>query len=496
MTSRLSTLVVACLACSASAALAEPVEAVSNVQMELRIRGDFVVATPGAGLKYKLTGPGRLVLNVAFGALGAAASGPPEAVDVELLGGVESLGKQHVTVQQLLPLVARGAKPAFSPVGFSRIAFELPARAAIYELKVSAPVAVAAFRRPNAPSEVRVPELPVKPEGKAKPFPVASAERWHWASVCDRVSVRVPGSGVLKILARTQLDGAGELPPPSFLRAVEAGHVRMTTPITAAAEPGYEFGTGRIRYGAGTQRELTLPVPAAGEYDFELAAWGCVNGVGMQFDFTPGPVPPSAVATVTPAPEPVKVPPATPVKTAAATAPAAPAPAAPTPAPEPAKPAKDELAQCMLMLEDLSRVRVAEYLDTMMASGVIPSSRLVLQEKSELGSTFAFQSVTYVLDGLPLHERSANAVSTAVDRQVVPGPHTLEVRLTLKGQGTGKFQRLADTTYRVSRKDTFVTEAGKRYGLRISFEDRGGFATPMKERPAIGFALVPDAVAR
>src|SRR5262249_7985065 len=153
----------------------------------------------------------------------------------------------------------------FEPVGFSRIAFELPVKKGLYELKVSAPAAVAAFRRPNVPSEVRVPELPLKPEGRVKLFVVATKERWHWASVCDRVSVRVPSAGTLKTYARTRRDTSGELPPPSFLRAVEAGHVRMTTPITAAAEPGFEFGSGRIRYGAGTMRELFLSTPAAGD---------------------------------------------------------------------------------------------------------------------------------------------------------------------------------------------------------------------------------------
>jgi hypothetical protein len=328
---------------------------------------------------------------------------------------------------------------------------------------------------------VRVPEVPVKPDGKARPVGFVSKDKWHWASICERVTVTVGQAGTLHVSARTALGGGGDLPPPTFMRAVADGRVRAAFPITAAPDPGLEFVSGNGRFEVGTLRTQAIALRTPGEYDFELAAWGCINGVGLQFDFTPGIGPESS-------------PEASPLLSAAGVSGNPQAASAQLGGALPDGGAtQEQLAQCGLQLDDLARNRALEYLDTMVASGVIPPSQLALQQDVQLGGSFTLQSVWYALDGNTVFQKDAmdEGASALVQRRVVPGPHTLELKATLRGKGAGPFSYLNEYVIRLAKREAFVAESGKKYGLKVTLFDKGGFNTPFKERPGVKVELLP-----
>jgi hypothetical protein len=461
----------ASVACLALLAAAPDVD--SKGQLELRVRGDFVIAAPGKPVRVKAAGPGKLVVYVL----------PREpSLDLEVQSQGTPLFKEAVVATPMEGLVLQGAKKAdFVPGGLKRVTLELAPKQRVYEVRVGAPAAVAAYRIVQAPPGVRVPEVPIKPEGKAKPVVFVSRDKWHWASICERVTVTVAQAGMLRVSARTALGGGGDLPPPTFMRAISDGRVRAAFPITAAPEPGLEFVSGNGRFEVGTVRSTAIPLRAPGEYDFELAAWGCINGVGLQFDFTPGAMPESS-------------PESSPLLSATGMSSGVPAVAsAQLPGASDGGASPEQLAQCGLALDDLARSRALEYLDTMVASGVIPPSQLALQQDVQLGGSFTVQSVWYALDGNTVFQKEGldEGPSALAQRRVVPGPHTLELKATLRGKGAGPFSYLNEYVIRLSKREAFVAESGKKYGLKVTLFDKGGFNTPFKERPGVKVELLP-----
>jgi hypothetical protein len=460
------------VACFALLAAAPDVE--SHSQLELRMRGDFAMASPGKPLRFKAAGPGKLVAYVLTRA-GSNDDAPP--YDLEVISVGASVFKDHGVASKLTDVFAQGRGADFPVSGVKRVTFDLLPKTRTYEFRVSAPTAIAVFRNVQAPPGVRVPEIPVRPEGKARPLVFAGRDKWHWASICDRVSVSLPQSGTLHVLARTGLADTADLPPPTFLRAVSDGKVRAAFPITSAPEPGLEFVNGGTHFGAGTVRSLDVPIATPGDYELEIAAWGCVNGVGLQLDFVSG--------------TPADVAEANPLVGASGLGGTA---SAVQLGGTDGGASSEMSAQCGLQLDEMARARAVEYLDTMVASGVIPPSQLSLKQSTQIGDSFVVQSVWYALDGTVLFQKESPSEELApfAQRRVVPGPHTLEVKATLRGRGSGPFTYLNDYVIKLTKREAFVAESGKHYRLKVTLFDKGGFSTPFKERPGLQVELVPE----
>lgn len=460
---------IACLA-----ALAAVPDVDSRSQLELRLRGEFALAAPRKPARFKAVGPGRMV---AYVLAKARADDEAPAVDLDVVAGGASVFQEHLTTAKLPGLAAQGARTDFVPGGLKRVSFDLLPKSRTYELRVSGPAAIAAYRIIQAPPGVHVPEIPIKPEGRGKLLQFVGKEKWHWASVCDRVSVPLQQSGTLRVSVRTGLADTMDLPPPTFLRAVSEGKVRAAFPITTAPEAGLEFVGGGSKFSAGAVKTLSVGVPTPGDYELELAAWGCVNGAGLQFDFEPG----TPVATSE----------SSPVMSAATLG--GPLASAQVPGGDGGI-GPDAMAQCGLQLDDLARARAVEYLDTMVASGVIPPSELSLKQSNEMGDSFLVQNVWYALDGNLLFQKDSPEVdlNALAQRRVVPGPHTLEVKATLRGRGSGSFAYLNDYVIKLTKREAFVAESGKKYHLKVTLFDKGGFSTPFKERPGLKVEFVPE----
>jgi hypothetical protein len=436
--------------------------------MQLKVTGEFSLASPGNPARYRLNGPGKANITVAP----AFQPGVETLrITVEFVSAGTVMKKETLTVELFPRLTAPGAPGGFTPFGFRRLSVRLPPKSASYEIRVSGKAAVSVSQpAPSKGNEAL--ETPAKPEGKPATFTLDAGDRWQWGSVCDSVKVQVPEAGVIHIGARMQLQSMADLPPPSFMRVLSNTRVKAATPITAAPEVGLEFVNGRSRFPAGTLKKLEVAIPSKGEYIVELAAWGCVNGVGMEILFEPG-----AVAK---APSPVIEPPVG--LSGSGTASAVGQKAAPA-----SGPSQETLAQCNLLMEDATRQRVLEYLDTMVASGIIPGSRLAMQQDFQLGDSFTVDSIVYTLDESELlrKDNPKRGPDPLGDRELIPGPHTLEVLLILRGQGTKQFEHLNDYVFRVNRKESFIAEAGKKYDAKIAFKDRGGFTSALRDRPYI-----------
>jgi hypothetical protein len=458
--------------------VAAPFEVKSTAEMQLKVAGEFALAGPKKPLSYRLDGPGRVVITIAP----AEVTGVEHlTVNVEITSAGAVLRKEKLTVDWFPRLGAVESSVPFVPFGFKRFTLQLPPKKqGLYQVRVSTDAAIS-VTRPTPSKLGYAQEIPAKPEEKVPTFVLAAKERWYWGSVCDGVRVSVAEAGILHVQARMQLQSVHELPPPSFLRVLVEGKVKAAAPITGAPETGLEFASGKMRYPSGTKKKLEIPVEGKSELQVELAAWGCVNGVGFEFQFEPG-ARGAAVATTEPSSEiPARAPNGTRGGLASEVGEKAPAATS------------EALTQCNLLMEDVTRQRVLEYLDTMVASGIIPAARVAVKQDLQLGDSFFIESVAYVVDDVELIKRDnpQRGTSLAGDKPVVPGPHIFDVRLVVRGQGAGQYAHLNDFVFRIGKKESFVAEAGKRYEARVAFKDRGGFGTALRDRPYVELEIRP-----
>ncbi len=432
--------------------------------MELRFRGEYVLASPDKPIAYSAEGPGMLVGYVVPAAQTDRSTAA--SVNLEVTSGSKVLLKQAITsqVNDGIRVLPQGTR--FRPTRVQRVAVELLEDAVDYQVKVDGNAAIAAFRRPRKPRFGQTPESPLKPSKPGQKIEFEADKTWYWVSVCDPVRVSVPSMGMLQVIARTQITSLRETPAPSFVRVLEGGKVKAADPVTAAPEPGLEFAVGRSTFMVGEAKTTSVWAAEATMFEVELAAWGCVNGVGVQLEFTPNQGPPPAQGELISSqqrPEPPD---------GSASSGATQAPAC----------SNDAVQQ-----ESRIRTLAMEYVDTLVASGVIPPSRFSLRVDNS-GTDFEVTKLTAKFDGADLLSRDEPRIrEPLLHRKILPGPHRIEVQLTLRFRGAG-----ADYTLRLNKNAPLVTDAGKRYRLNVVVVDKGA-ALPLKERADARVELLPDA---
>lgn len=129
------------------------------------------------------------------------------------------------------------------------------------------------------------------------------------------------------------------------------------------------------------------------------------------------------------------------------------------------------------------------------AGGVGTGAKIVIVHKNTLGPSFLITEASYYLDGQPLWQEVDEAGTKLTEKRdrpvwdgnIVEGPHTLTVRLVVKGNGTGVFQYLAGYKWTLKDSITFTAEPGKVFSLDAVAFEKGNFTTPLEERPNIRF---------
>lgn len=485
----------------AAVAAGEPgsqLKVTSSSTLELGYGESFALVTPQAPLRLRAKGPGRLVAIVVPGRAGPTKFTGSVEVEASVQGVAAPVARESLSAPRMLGLEVSGG--SFLASGPTRLSFDLLTQEQLYQLKVSSVAAIATFLQGAEGAR----SLPLRPEGKPKTVKLKMQEPWHFVSGCKRIRVQAPGAGVLRLFARPILPDSKEA--PAVLRASgEAGRASLT--ITSPPELGLQLRHQGKHFASGQAQKRELYLERAGAYDFQMEG-SCHHRAAMQLVFEPGGPPPEGSARLEPeqpqpGPEPAKVALASKLaedeeKPRGAPSTPSPAPAAlveqEVPACAPAKPTPEEVVKAKLREEELVRQRVLEYLDSMVASGAIPGSELVVRQSSGLGESFAVEAVYYTLDGQPFLQDPGKGEGERVllKRKVVPGPHTLEVSAVIKGRGSGSFAHLNNYVIRVKGEESFLLDSGRRYSALIRLEDRGGVLTPFEMRAGIQIQVRPE----
>jgi hypothetical protein len=132
--------------------------------------------------------------------------------------------------------------------------------------------------------------------------------------------------------------------------------------------------------------------------------------------------------------------------------------------------------------------------ETVLGGDLTTGARAVLIHKNEMGSSFVLESVAYALDGAPIFTKvdvngdlDKREEFEIFDGRIVPGQHSVVVRMVYRGHGFGVFSYLEGYKIKITSSQTFNAEGGKVTTLKIIGADKGGLTTDFKDRAYIKY---------
>jgi hypothetical protein len=140
-----------------------------------------------------------------------------------------------------------------------------------------------------------------------------------------------------------------------------------------------------------------------------------------------------------------------------------------------------------------SKARLSLLAETVL-QGVVAGSQARLVHENKMGNSYRLVSIVYALDGAPIFNKADEEGSLGEQDEfdvyngsIVPGEHTLTVKLEYRGHGYGIFSYLKGYRFKVSSSHTFTAPEGKALTLNVVGYEKGGPTAPLEERPAVRF---------
>jgi hypothetical protein len=147
-----------------------------------------------------------------------------------------------------------------------------------------------------------------------------------------------------------------------------------------------------------------------------------------------------------------------------------------------------------------SKARLSLLAETVL-QGVVAGGQARIVHENKMGNSYRLVKVVYALDGAPIFNKADEEGALGEQEQfdiyngsIVPGEHTLTVKLEYRGHGYGIFSYLKGYRFKVSSSHTFTAPEGKALTLTVVGYEKGGPAAPLEERPAIRFVERVSAV--
>jgi hypothetical protein len=140
-----------------------------------------------------------------------------------------------------------------------------------------------------------------------------------------------------------------------------------------------------------------------------------------------------------------------------------------------------------------SKARLSLLAETVL-QGVVAGSQARIVHENKMGNSFRLVKVVYALDGAPIFNKADEEGALGDQNEfdiyngsIVPGEHTLTVKLEYRGHGYGIFSYLKGYRFKVSSSHTFTAPEGKALTLSVVGYEKGGPTAPLEERPAVRF---------
>jgi hypothetical protein len=143
-----------------------------------------------------------------------------------------------------------------------------------------------------------------------------------------------------------------------------------------------------------------------------------------------------------------------------------------------------------------TKARLLLLQETVLGGDLTIGARAILFHRSEMGGSFAIESVAYALDGAPIFTK-VDVKGDLQNRQefeifngrIVAGQHQIAAKVVYRGHGYGVFSYLEGYRFKIQSSYTFNAEAAKVTTVKIVGYEKGGVTTDLKDRPAIRYDI-------
>jgi hypothetical protein len=141
-----------------------------------------------------------------------------------------------------------------------------------------------------------------------------------------------------------------------------------------------------------------------------------------------------------------------------------------------------------------SKARLLLLQETVLGGDITSGAKAVLVHRNEMGSTYVLEQASYALDGAPIFSRLDNEGDLDKKQEleifngrIIPGNHTISVKLQYRGHGYGVFSYIEGYKFKVQSSYTFNADGGKVTQIRIVGYEKGNITTDLKDRPAVKY---------
>lgn len=150
-----------------------------------------------------------------------------------------------------------------------------------------------------------------------------------------------------------------------------------------------------------------------------------------------------------------------------------------------------------------TKSRLALLQETVLGGDLSMGARAVIYHRNEMGGAFVLETISYVLDGAPIKtivdttgDLNKQEEFEVFNGRIVPGNHTLNVRMVYRGSGFGIFSYLEGYKFKLQSNQTFNAEAGKVTEVKVVGFEKGGITADIKDKPGIRYDITTTKDAR
>ena len=143
-----------------------------------------------------------------------------------------------------------------------------------------------------------------------------------------------------------------------------------------------------------------------------------------------------------------------------------------------------------------TKARLLLLQETVLGGDLTVGARALLLHRNEMGSSFVVESVAYALDGAPIYTKvdvdgdlQKRREFEIFNGRIVAGQHQISAKVVYRGHGFGVFSYLEGYKFKVQSSYTFNAEPAKVTTVKIVGDEKGGFTSDLKDRPAIRYDI-------
>lgn len=127
--------------------------------------------------------------------------------------------------------------------------------------------------------------------------------------------------------------------------------------------------------------------------------------------------------------------------------------------------------------------------------GAVQGSKVKVWIRNNLGSGYVLDgNIQFSIDGVDFPTAGGDDVMLSsqkeyeiLEKEITPAQHSVEVKVSLRGNGRGLFSYINKYSFTVNRVGTFIAKQGEECQLIVELFEKKGFGVSFLDKPQISF---------